>query len=135
MVPNSRGTFFLIGLVLKLNDAKWIKKCAWISKLNKFEKNAPSVRNQIISCESSSQRKFAWSSKFTPLSFKIQAAHFFDSNNIVEVQTPGALFCRYAPRYISRLKSFDSVSHMGTLPFVICFSIPQIKSWFFNRAF
>ena len=50
-------------------------------------------------------------SKKVCLEFKLRIFEFwtsggalFDSNNIVEVQTPGLFFCRYATRYLPRLK-------------------------------
>ena len=67
------------------------KKCVWSSKLKK-SKSTPWVWNQTISCKSLSQIKCASSSNFSLLSFELQVTHIFDSNNIVEVWTPGPLF-------------------------------------------
>ena len=108
------------------------KKMRLEFETKQITKMAPGVWNQTIPYESPSQRKCAWSSNFALLGFELQMAPFFYSNNIVEVRTPGALFCRHAPRYLPRLKGFDFVSQMGTYPFVRNFLIPQLTTWFFN---
>ena len=43
-------------------------------------------------------------------------------------------FCRYAPRYLPRLKGFGFLSRMGPSPFVSSFFIPRLTQWFFNKG-
>ena len=49
------------------------------------------------------------------------------------VWTPGAIFCRHAPRYLPRLKNFEFVSRMRPSTFVRSFLIPHLTSWVFNH--
>ena len=109
------------------------KGCVWSSKVKKPIKSAPWVRNKMISCESSSQRKSTWGSNYISLSFELQVTHIFDSNNIVEVRTPFSLFCRYSPCYLPILKGFDFVSQMGPSSSVRIFPMPWLTLWFSNQ--
>ena len=43
-------------------------------------------------------------------------------------------FCRYAPRYLPRLKGFEFVSQMGPSPFVWSFLIPRLMPWISIRG-
>ena len=58
----------------------------------------------------------AWISNFSSLSFELQVVHFFYSNNIVEVQTPGALFFMLFTLLSSKIKFFWFCVTNGTLP-------------------
>ena len=107
------------------------KKCAWNSKLNKFEKK---VRLEF------GTKQFYASHLVKEIAPGVRTSHHWFSNTrwrIFLTRIPSLrsklqaqFFCPYAPRYFPRLKSFDFVSWMGTSPFTRSFLIPWLMPWF-----